>query len=201
VSDAERSTPEVAKAATGERLTLREVLDLPSCDSEVVREWKAKIIRKFSGGSKLQVRPSRDVLSSYVAGDAGTVRLRVAVEKADPSRHLIFGWASVAEIDGEPVVDKQGDIIPPEELENAAYGYVLSSRVGDAMHEREQVSTMIESVVFTREKQATLGIDLGRVGWWVGYYVDDQQVWQGIEKGEFQEFSIECSAERHEVAT
>lgn len=110
--------------------------------------------------------------------------------KADPDQHLIFGWASVVEKDGRAIIDKQGDIIPVTELENAAYEFTLNSRDGGDMHSRMRVSKLVESMVFTKEKQAALGIDLKQVGWWVGFKVHDAELWSAHKRGERPEFSI-----------
>lgn len=47
---------------------------------------------------------------------------------------------------------QEGDIIEPEELENAAYEYVRLYGDGGEMHGRGGVAVLIESVVFTEEK-------------------------------------------------
>lgn len=112
------------------------------------------------------------------------------IMKADPDQHLIFGWASVVEKDGKAIIDKQGDIIPVAELENAAYEFALNSRDGGDMHARTGVAKLVESMVFTKEKQTALGIDLGQVGWWVGFKVHDTELWAAHKRGERPEFSI-----------
>ena len=48
--------------------------------------------------------------------------------------------------------DFQGDMIDPETLEKAVYDYVEESRDGGEMHKRLGVATLIESIVFTKEK-------------------------------------------------
>lgn len=116
--------------------------------------------------------------------------LRLDFRKADADRRLIFGWASVSTKDGKHIVDKQGDIIPVEELEKAAYEFVLFSRDQGDMHDEMQVGKLVESVVYTAEKQKALGIDLGQEGWWVGFYVNSDKVWAAIKRGERPEFSI-----------
>lgn len=114
----------------------------------------------------------------------------VSVRKLDPERRQVFGWASVVEKNGELIIDKQGDIIPVDALEPAAYDFVLSSRAQTDMHERHGVGRLIESMVFTHEKQKALGVDLGMVGWWVGFQVDDDALWAAHKRGERPEFSI-----------
>lgn len=116
--------------------------------------------------------------------------LPLEIKKFDVDQQLIFGWASVVEKDGKPVIDKQGDIIPVEELENAAYEFTLNSRSGSDMHRQHGVSKLVESVVFTKEKQAAFGVDLGMVGWWVGFKVHDTDLWAAHKRGERPEFSI-----------
>ena len=57
--------------------------------------------------------------------DTKIIKGRFKIAKSDDDRMLAFGWANVSmRADGELVEDWQGDIIEPEELENAAYDYV-----------------------------------------------------------------------------
>ena len=112
------------------------------------------------------------------------------VRKVDPDQQMIFGWASVVTKDGKPIVDKQGDIIPVDELERAFYHYVLFSRNQGHMHTKTGVGRLIECMVFTAEKQKALGIDLGMEGAWVGFLVDDPEVWAAHKRGELPELSI-----------
>lgn len=118
------------------------------------------------------------------------------VVKFDADKQLIFGWASISTEGGEDVIDKQGDIIPTAELENAAYDFVLYHRTQGDMHERMGVGRMVESMMFTVEKQQAMGIDLGMEGWWVGFKVDDPGVWKRIKEGVLPEFSIGGKATR-----
>jgi len=127
----------------------------------------------------------------------------VEIAKAEKAKQLVFGWLSVAiDADGKPVVDHEGDIIPPEELEQAAYDFVLYSRQAGEMHEKIGIGRLVESMVFTEEKIKALGIPEGTlpIGWWVGFKIDDLDVWEKIESGEYRAFSIGGTAEREEVA-
>lgn len=170
----------VIKAASGAPLLISEVSQLPTISDEITR-WRSRLLNKFGGPN----------------GEPRQVTLDVPITKVDEDRHLVFGWASISSVDGKLLVDKQDDVITEEMLEQAAYEAMLQTEGdGDAMHDRVPVSQMVESMVFTAEKQAALGIDLGKVGWWVGYYVSDQQAWEGIKKGDYTMFSIEATAER-----
>lgn len=116
--------------------------------------------------------------------------MRVDIKKSDPDKRQVFGWMSVCTKGGEYFFDKQDDMILVDALEPAVYEYVLSSRVGGDMHVEKGVSRLIESMMFTKEKQDALGIDLGQEGWWVGYQVDSPPLWDAIKRGERPEFSI-----------
>lgn len=127
---------------------------------------------------------------------------RFSITKANDDKHLAFGWASVSLNEGGgELVDLVGDVIEPEELERAAYDFVLQSRDGGEMHERGGVATLVESVVFTEEKMAVMGIPKGAlpVGWWIGFLVTDNEVWEKVKAGEYPMFSIEGTAERIEA--
>lgn len=116
--------------------------------------------------------------------------------KFDDDKRQAFGWASVVTKDGSPVLDKQGDYISIQDLEDAAYTYVHKSRVGGDMHKRNgdsphKVSDMIESMVFTPEKIAKMGLPEGfPEGWWVGYQIHDEDTWQEVRKNGRTGFSI-----------
>lgn len=118
------------------------------------------------------------------------------IKKIDEDQHLVFGWASVWTAGGEYVVDKQDDIIPPDEGEKAAYDFVLNSRSQGDMHERMGVGRCVESMVFTKQKQDALGVDLGMEGWWIGFFVDCPETWSLIKSGARPEFSVGGKATR-----
>ena len=124
-----------------------------------------------------------------------------SIYKSDDDRRLVFGWASIAiRTDGTQIEDWQGDMIDPEDLEEAAYQFVKLYREGGEMHERGGVATMIESVVFTEEKMQAMGIPPGTlpIGWWIGFQVTDPEVWAKVKDGTYSMFSIEGTAERVE---
>lgn len=127
---------------------------------------------------------------------------RFKIAKSDDEKMLAFGWASVSmRVDGKLIEDWQKDIVEPEELEKAAYKFVELYREGGEMHERGGVAILIESVVFTEEKMEAIGIpaDTLPVGWWIGFKVLDEEVWEKVKDGTYPMFSIEGEAERQEV--
>lgn len=141
-------------------------------------------------------------------------KIKAAVEKADAEdrsgftltkldsdRNLVFGWASIAAtVDGKALIDKQGDIIEPEVLEEAVYDFVLEFREADEMHSRVTKGMLIESLVTTPDKLTAMGLPAGSVptGWWVGFKVDPE-TFQKVKSGHYPMFSIEGTAERVEV--
>ena len=121
--------------------------------------------------------------------------------KTDDDKKLVFGWASVSiGLDGEQIEDVQKDMIDPEDLEEAAYSYVLNFRDTGEEHipTMRKKGKLVESCVFTKEKQQAMGIPDGivPVGWWVGFYIEDDKAWELVKNGTYTMFSIEGKASR-----
>lgn len=124
------------------------------------------------------------------------------IAKTDEAERLVFGFANVSIAkDGEEIVDLQGDIIEPADLERAAYGFVLHFRETGEMHKGSAVGQLVESMVFTPDKLAALGIakDAVPCRWWVGFKLAPE-AFEKVKDGTYQMFSIQGRAEREEVA-
>lgn len=157
---------------------------------------------KFSENTKTKMKKFSDFVQKSTETNRNVIKSRFKVMKSDDDKMLAFGWANVSmRVGGELIEDWQSDIIEPEELENAAYEYVLLYREGGEMHERGGAAILIESVVFTEEKMAAMGIPEGTlpIGWWIGFKVTDKDVWQKVKDGTYLMFSIEGEAERVEA--
>lgn len=131
-----------------------------------------------------------------------TIKGSFKIHKSNDDKMLAFGWANVAvTADGKQVTDLQEDIVDPDVLEAAAYQFVEFYREGGEMHERGGCAVLVESVMFTKEKMAVMGITEGALpeGWWIGFKVTDPDVWDKVKSGEYQMFSIEGEAVREEV--
>lgn len=129
---------------------------------------------------------------------------RFSIRKSDSDKMQAFGWASISVTEsGEQLEDWQGDMIDPEDLEQAAYEFVLFYGNGGEMHnpDKKIVARLIESAVFTEEKMKLLGIPAGTlpVGWWIGFQVTDPEVWKKVKDGTYSMFSIEGEGERVEI--
>lgn len=127
------------------------------------------------------------------------------ISKRDDEKRQVFGFCTVTHLNGEAVIDRQGDYIPLDEIEKSAYTYVLNSRKGGDMHARDgevplHTSDMIESFVITPEKLEKMGLpeDALPHGWWVGFKVNDDRQWEMVKKSERTGFSIHGSGKRVE---
>lgn len=122
--------------------------------------------------------------------------------KLDEERQIAFGWAYVASIAGELLVDHSGDFVDEvalPHLEDSVYKFVLESRAADEMHARfEGVGYLVESVMLTPEKMEAMGVEGDRVGWWVGFKLADD-VWAKVKDGTYPSFSIRGAGRRQEV--
>lgn len=152
-------------------------------------------MKKFSDIIQKQAKAQEEKPDDIIKG-------RFKIAKSDDEKMLAFGWASVSmRVDGEVVEDWQKDIVESDELEHAAYEFVMLYREGGEMHERGGAATLVESVVFTEEKMEAMGIPAGTlpVGWWIGFKVLDEDVWEKVKDGTYPMFSIEGEAKRVKV--
>lgn len=123
----------------------------------------------------------------------------IPISKVDDEERMIWGWASVIEEDGTVVTDKQGDKIELAELSNAAREFMKFYRVGGDMHDVMGTGDIVESIVFTPDLQKALGIDLKKVGWFIGYHVTSDDVWKRVKSGDLKAFSFGGRARRVEA--
>ena len=163
--------------------------------TELEKIYRPKLDAIKARGGKGKVKK----FSELIEKQDDVLKGRFKITKSDDDRKLAFGWASASmRAGGEVIEDWQKDIVEPEELENAAYEFVELYREGGEMHERGGAAVLIESVVFTEEKMQAIGIPIGilPVGWWIGFKVLDEDVWEKVKDGTYSMFSIEGEAER-----
>jgi hypothetical protein len=110
--------------------------------------------------------------------------------KADDEQRMVYGWASVVTEKGEPVIDRQGDVIEPDTLVRAVNKFMEHVRVGKEMHSGEQIGAVIHSMPITKEIGESLGIQSDREGWIVAFKVYNDDVWTKVKSGELAAFSI-----------
>jgi len=130
--------------------------------------------------------------------DHRPIELRFNVTKT-ADRGLVSGWANVAiNADGSLPLDWQDDCIRPEVLETAAINFMANYRGSGVMHMGDSQGTVVESIVFTKDKQAALGIPDGIVpeGWFITVKLDNPEVFADVKAGKYRMFSIQGDARR-----
>ena len=110
--------------------------------------------------------------------------------KSDEEQRLVYGWASVITEKGEPVIDRQGDVIKPDTLVKAVSKFMEHVRVGKQMHDGDQVGVVVHSWPCTNEINKSVGLEADREGWLVAFKVYDDDVWAKVKSGELAAFSI-----------
>ena len=175
---------------------------LPTPDSKNLKFTEIVL----SVGTEKKVFPLTG-LKSAVTKNTDEFEISGDIIKVDKDRQMVWGWFSIVSVNGKPFADSQGDVITPETIEESAYDFVLNARKGGEMHEAkkdgdvEGVGRLIESVVFTDEKQKVMqdslreqGIDavlaLGCVAWWGGMHIDDSDTWDKVKTGKLRAWSI-----------
>jgi len=101
-------------------------------------------------------------------------------------------WAIVLEpnstVADDGVGDAHGHVMSEEEVEKAAHYYMENSQQIYKDHRGEVSATVIES--FIAPADYTFGGESIKKGSWVmGVKVYDEELWEGIEKGEYAFFS------------
>jgi hypothetical protein len=198
----------------GARAQIKALKKQPQPDAQPAGVAKAFRLRPLnpSGMHVPSLRARRPRISPAAPGSlfGKSVTWTGTISKVDADKRQVFGWASVSAMGGRPVLDLQGDIVPIEETEKAAYRYVLESRKGGDMHARvakaydspKHTSDLIESFVVTPEKLSKMGLapDALPIGWWVGFHVNDDAQWAMVKSGERTGFSIHGTGTRTAVA-
>jgi hypothetical protein len=137
-----------------------------------------------------------DVKTSFGKSESPDLTWSGEISKMDTDKRQVFGFCTVTHVNGEPVIDLQGDYVPLEEIEKAAYGDMHTRDGEQPLH----TSDMIESVIITPEKLESWGLakDAMPYGWWVGFKVNDDDQWEKVKKNERTGFSIHGSGKRVE---
>ena len=162
----------------------------------------------FMGGETPEMEEASPVdrleaLRAIVAEVIGKKMTKTNIEgkilKTDDEQRMVYGWASVVTENGEPVIDRQGDIIEADTLVKAVNEFMEHVRVGKAMHTGDQVGVVVHSLPITKEIGDALGIQSDREGWVVAYKVFDDAVWDMVKSGELAAFSIGGRAIKEEI--
>lgn len=161
-------------------------------------ELAAKASAKF----RKRVSDIRDEFAGDEIEKSDVYDTHDVILKADNEQKIVYGWAYVThDKDGQVVVDKSGEFVDDiEEIEKTAVRFMLESRKGDVDHTNVHKTDIVESMVFTPDKMAAMGIAKGTMpsGWWIGVKCNDE-VWADYKAGKYTSFSIHGKGVRKQV--
>jgi hypothetical protein len=168
-------------------------------NENVNRSQSISVYRDDGTCQHIRQYSSVDVTEEVPFDDSVTLSVGFDVYKARDDEQLVSGWANVAiNKDGSVPLDWQDDVIAPATLEKAAINFMLDYRGSGEMHKGDSKGTVVESIVFTKEKQAAIGIPEGVVpeGWFITVKVHDPEVFAKVKDGTYRMFSIQGTAKR-----
>ena len=114
---------------------------------------------------------------------------QVKIEKVDDELRIAYGWAYVCEEGGQIVADVSEQCVTEVELRKAVHGFARSLPLGTVLH-KQLAGQVVDTIFFSKSVQQALGVDLGKVGWFVGVHVLDDEAWAGVKDGTYTAFSI-----------
>lgn len=102
---------------------------------------------------------------------------------------LVFGFAIVSTLDGEPYFDKQGDHIPEDAMLKAATDFMENSRIAKEMHAGDQKGSVVFAFPLTADIAKSLGIETKQTGLLIAMKPSDE-VLTKFKDGTYTGFSI-----------
>ena len=173
---------------------------------EMGGEGMEKAGRVLSAANEAKVRAAMDALASLLAsaapeedggemmGKAADVRITFDLEKMakNDEKMQVFGWGYLCKDDsGAEVVDVSGDVVDPDSLQKAAYAGFNKLFAG-MMHKGKAAARVVTLAWSDPEVRKAMGAtDPGKKeGLWIGFQVEDEQLWKDIKAGKFPAFSI-----------
>lgn len=163
---------------------------------------EATVYREDGSSSTVYAENNIHVTEEQPVDELFDVQVSFDIYKSNSDEGLVSGWANVAvNADGSLPLDWQDDVIAPETLEKAAINFMMDYRESGVMHRGDSVGVVVESIVFTKEKQKCLGIPEGTVpeGWFITVKVLDKEVFDKVKNGTYKMFSIQGQAKRVEL--
>lgn len=117
----------------------------------------------------------------------------VQVMKLDTDQRLVTYWANVTKMNGEIVVDSQGEYIETEDLQHAMIDFMRYFRELKKAHDKNSwIGTVVEAITFTKELKEFLGIAdaMPQEGALITAYIHDEPTWNEIKAGMYPMASI-----------
>lgn len=122
-------------------------------------------------------------------------RLIAKVNRVDADLGLVFGWAIVSNIGGEPYFDLQDDHIPEHVMLKASAAYMAGDRVAGDMHQWDagapiRIGTVLFAWPLTEDIAKAVGVECKQTGLLIGMKVDNPGVLSKFKSGEYTGFSL-----------
>lgn len=123
-------------------------------------------------------------------------RLGARVAKVDSSLGVVFGWAMVCKIDGEPYFDLHGSYIPEDVMLKSAERFMSSGATAGDMHSRDDDGNPVKigKVVFawplTDDIAETMQIKHSFRGLMIGMKPDTDEILKKFAEGVYTGFSV-----------
>lgn len=122
----------------------------------------------------------------------------VEVQKVDASLGLVFGFAMVCKVDGEPYFDLQDEHIPEDVMLKGSLAFMQGARTAKEMHAGAPVGTVIYAFPLTTDIAKSLGIETKKTGLLVAMR-PSQDVLAKFVDGSYKGFSIGGQATYEDV--
>lgn len=103
---------------------------------------------------------------------------------------IVYGFAIVSTIKGEPYYDLHGDHIPEDAMMKAAAAFMSESRTGKEMHSGDRIADILFAFPLTADVAKGLGIETEKTGLLIGFKPHDPAVLDKFRSGEYTGFSI-----------
>lgn len=123
----------------------------------------------------------------------------VELSKVDESLGLIFGFGIVSTVDGEPLIDLQGEWIPPEEMLKASVEFMLAKREMRVQHTDDKAGDVIFAWPLTNETAKAFGITNSQEGLMLAVRPHDPEILKQAAQGKFSGFSVGGLCAREEM--
>jgi hypothetical protein len=110
--------------------------------------------------------------------------------KVDDEMGVVFGWAIICKIDGEPYFDTQGDHITEEAMLKASLDFILSGAEAKEMHKGDPDGDITYRFPLTDSIKKAMGIESKLTGFMVGYKPASAEILAKFRDGTYTGFSI-----------
>jgi hypothetical protein len=114
---------------------------------------------------------------------------KAQVVKVDSDLGLVFGFAIVSNVDGQPYFDVQGDHIPEDSMLKAATEFMENSRIAKEMHAGDQKGSVVFAFPLTAEIAKSLDITTKQTGLLIAMR-PSEEVLTKFKNGTYTGFSI-----------